>query len=138
MPLSVGALSVGAPSLQIIILCLMFIVIATLLHFNAGQELIRTSSPNLWIGLAFYVLGNVVWRYGREGEPACNPDSLFQYHALWHLFAGFGTYTLNLYWVFQRWGYLQRKPEVCGPWAARYIVGSEAGMQLPSVRDRRD
>ena len=45
-------LSVGAPSLQIIILCLMFIVIATLLHFNVGQELIRKSSPDLWIGLA--------------------------------------------------------------------------------------
>ena len=23
----------------------------------------------------------------------------FQLHALWHIFAGFGTYTLNLYWV---------------------------------------
>ena len=92
-------LSVGAPSLQIIILCLMFIVIATLLHFNAGQELIRTSSPNLWIGLAFYVLGNVVWRYGREGEPACNPDSLFQYHALWHLFTGLAVYYFYRYFI---------------------------------------
>ena len=61
-----------------------------------------------------------------------------QLHAIWHLFAGFGTYTLNLYWIFQRWGYLQCKPAVAGPWAARYIVGSEAGMQLPSVRDRSD
>jgi len=92
-------LSVGAPSLQIIILCLMFIVIATMLHFNVGQELIRKSSPNLWIGLAFYVLGNVVWRYGREGEPACNPDSLFQYHALWHLFTGLAVYYFYRYFL---------------------------------------
>ena len=92
-------LSVGAPSLQIIILCLMFIVIATLLHFNVGQELIRKSSPDLWIGLAFYVLGNVVWRFGREGESACNPDSLFQYHALWHLFTGLAVYYFYRYFL---------------------------------------
>ncbi len=92
-------LSVGAPSLQIIILCLMFIVIATLLHFNVGQELIRKSSPDLWIGLAFYVLGNVVWRSGREGESACNPDSLFQYHALWHLFTGLAVYYFYRYFL---------------------------------------
>ncbi len=92
-------LSVGAPSLQIIILCLMFIVIATLLHFNAGQELIRKSTPDLWIGLGFYVLGNVVWRFGREGESACNPDSLFQYHALWHLFTGLAVYYFYRYFL---------------------------------------
>lgn len=92
-------LSVGAPSLQIIILCLMFIVIATLLHFNVGQELVRKSSPDLWIGLAFYVLGNVVWRFGREGESACNPDSLFQYHALWHLFTGLAVYYFYRYFL---------------------------------------
>lgn len=92
-------LSVGAPSLQIIILCLMFIVIALLHHFNAGQELIRKSSPDLWIGLGFYVLGNVVWRFGREGESACNPDSLFQYHALWHLFTGLAVYYFYRYFL---------------------------------------
>ena len=95
-------LSVGAPSLQIIILCLMFIVIATLLHFNVGQELVRKSSPDLWIGLAFYVLGNVVWRFGREGESACNPDSLFQYHALWHLFTGLAVYYFYRYFLTEK------------------------------------
>lgn len=92
-------LSVGAPALQIIILCLMFTAIAILLHFNSGQELIRKSSPNLWIGLGFYVLGNVVWRFGRGGESACNPDSLFQYHALWHLFTGLAVYYFYRYFL---------------------------------------
>ena len=92
-------LSVGAPALQIIILCVIFTVIAILLHFNSGQELIRKSSPNLWIGLGFYVLGNVVWRFGREGESACNPDSLFQYHALWHLFTGLAVYYFYRYFL---------------------------------------
>jgi hypothetical protein len=92
-------LSVGAPALQIIILCLMFTAIAILLHFNSGQELIRKSSPNLWIGLGFYVLGNIVWRFGRGGESACNPDSLFQYHALWHLFTGLAVYYFYRYFL---------------------------------------
>ena len=91
--------------------------------------------PLMELSLCAYFFGLLLWVCERSFCPAVQP---LQLHALWHLFAGFGTYTLNLYWVFQRWGYLQRKPEVCGPWAARYIVGSEAGMQLPSVRDRRD
>lgn len=92
-------LSVGAPSLQIIILCFLFTIIALLLHFNAGQELTRKSSPHLWLGLGCYVLGNVVWRLGREGESTCNPDSLFQYHALWHLFTGLAVYFFYRYFM---------------------------------------
>ena len=95
-------LSVGAPTLQIIILCVVFTLIALVLHFNSGQELFRKSSPHLWIGLGFYVLGNVVWRYGREGEAACNPDSLFQYHALWHLFTGLAVYFFYRYFLTEK------------------------------------
>ena len=92
-------LSVGAPIMQIIVLCLMFAGLAALLHFNPGQHLVRQANPSLWIGLACYIVANVVWRFGRNGEAACNPESLFQYHALWHLLTGLAVYFFYRYFT---------------------------------------
>jgi hypothetical protein len=92
-------LSVGVPTMQIIILCLMFIGIALLLHFNPGQAINRQASPNLWIGLACYVVGNIVWRLGHDGEAACNPGTLFQFHGMWHILTGISLYFFYLYFT---------------------------------------
>jgi len=92
-------LSVGVPIMQIIILCLMFIAIALLVHYNPGRTLIRQANPSLWIGLSCYIVANIVWRYGRDGEAACNPDSLFQYHAVWHILTGLSVYFFYLYFT---------------------------------------
>ena len=92
-------LSVGAPTMQIIALCLMFTIIALILHYNPGQDLLRQPSPHLWIGLGCYVAGNIVWRLGRHDQSTCNPDSLFQYHALWHLLTGLAVYFFYRYFL---------------------------------------
>lgn len=85
--------------MQIILLCLMFAGIAALLHFQPGQTSLRQATPSLWIGLGCYVVANIVWRFGRNGEAACNPDSLFQYHALWHLLTGLSVYFFYRYFT---------------------------------------
>lgn len=87
--------------------------------------------PLMELSLCSYFFGLLLWVTERT---FCSVVQPFQLHALWHLFAGFGTYTLNLYWVIHRWDHLQRKPQVAGPWAARYIVGTVKGMQLPRHR----
>ena len=92
-------LSVDVPIMQIIILCLMFITIAWLIHSNPGQTIIRQANPNLWIGLSCYIVANIVWRFGRDGEAACNPDSLFQYHAVWHILTGLSVYFFYRYFT---------------------------------------
>jgi hypothetical protein len=92
-------LSVGVPFMQIVILCLMFIAIALYLHFQSGQTITRQASPHLWIGVACYVVANIVWRYGRDGEAACNPDALFQFHAMWHLLTGLAVYFFYRYFT---------------------------------------
>jgi|TARA_B100001094_G_scaffold333242_1_gene409778 hypothetical protein len=92
-------LSVGVPFMQILILCVMFVGIAMLLHFQPGQTLVRNPNPHLWFGVGFYVLGNIVWRFGRDGEAACNPDTLIQFHALWHLFTGLSVYFFYRYFT---------------------------------------
>jgi hypothetical protein len=38
-----------------------------------------------WAGLAVYGFGQVIWLLSRDGAPLCDPDSLLQGHALWHL-----------------------------------------------------
>ena len=92
-------LSVGVPFMQILILCVMFVGIAMLLHFQPGQTLVRNPNPHLWFGVGFYILGNIVWRFGRDGEAACNPDTLIQFHALWHLFTGLSVYFFYRYFT---------------------------------------
>lgn len=37
------------------------------------------------VGLAAIALGGVAFLLGRTGSPLCNPASLFQWHALWHV-----------------------------------------------------
>jgi hypothetical protein len=39
----------------------------------------------LWSGLGVYVFGQLIWVLSRDGAPLCDPDSLLQGHALWHL-----------------------------------------------------
>ncbi|MDH3499665.1 MAG: ceramidase [Acidimicrobiia bacterium] len=38
-----------------------------------------------WTGLAAYVVGNVIWMLSRTGGVLCEPDSILQGHAVWHL-----------------------------------------------------
>jgi hypothetical protein len=92
-------LSVGVPTMQIVILCALFIGIAYALHANPGHMLVRTPKPYLWIAVACYVVANIVWRFGHDGEAACNPDSLFQFHALWHVLTGVSVYYFFRYFA---------------------------------------
>jgi hypothetical protein len=37
------------------------------------------------VGLAAIALGGVAFLLGRTGSPLCDPASVFQWHALWHV-----------------------------------------------------
>ena len=37
------------------------------------------------VGLAAIALGGVAYLLGQTGSPLCRPESLFQWHALWHV-----------------------------------------------------
>lgn len=39
----------------------------------------------LWASLATYGVGQFIWLMSRDGAPWCDPDSLVQGHAVWHL-----------------------------------------------------
>jgi hypothetical protein len=76
------------------------LMVATLL-FEVG--LARSTSPVtrdrrwFWAGLAVYGSGQVIWLLSRDGAPLCDPDSLLQGHALWHLTSAATVFLLYRY-----------------------------------------
>ena len=50
-----------------------------------GARLVVRDQRFFWIGLGTYVAGNIIWTLSRTGAVLCNPESLVQGHAVWHL-----------------------------------------------------
>ena len=52
----------------------------------------RTYVPWFSVGMVCYLLAFVIWLQGYPNTAFCNPDSLIQPHAIWHLMAAFSTW----------------------------------------------
>ena len=91
-------LTVDPPHMLLLILTILFIILSYTLYCNPGNEIIRTPSPYLWAGLSTYILGNIVWRIDKTVE-YCNPGSLLQYHALWHILTAGSVYYFYKYFT---------------------------------------
>jgi len=53
--------------------------------------------PWFWAGIGTFVAANVVWNLSRTGRPWCDPESLLQGHALWHLLTAATVWCLYRY-----------------------------------------
>jgi hypothetical protein len=51
-------------------------------------------SYNPWFigGVVSYLTAFAIWLTGRPGNPLCNPDSVIQAHAIWHLLSALATW----------------------------------------------
>jgi hypothetical protein len=58
------------------------LVAAELAVYRRG---IRTPGPPLYAGLGCLLVGGVVFSLSRTGGPLCDPESLLQGHAVWHV-----------------------------------------------------
>ena len=80
----------------------------------AEYRLARPDAPVMrerrwfWAGLAVYGIGQVIWLLSRDGAPLCDPDSLLQGHALWHLTSAAAVFLVYRYLTSER----QRAPSV--------------------------
>jgi hypothetical protein len=54
---------------------------------RVGSSAARGNVVARSVGLAAIALGGVAFLLGRTGSPLCTPESLFQWHALWHVLA---------------------------------------------------
>jgi hypothetical protein len=53
--------------------------------------------PWFWAGLATFAVAFVIWNLSRTGGVWCDPESLLQGHALWHLLSGLSVGCFYLY-----------------------------------------
>lgn len=53
----------------------------------------RRYVPWYWLGVASFVVAYAIWLTGKVGTPQCNPDSLIQGHAIWHLLSALATWS---------------------------------------------
>lgn len=52
----------------------------------------RSYKPWFVAGVVTYMTAFAIWLTGRPGNPLCNPDSLIQAHAIWHLLSALATW----------------------------------------------
>lgn len=52
----------------------------------------RSYNPWFFAGIVTYMTAFAIWLTGRPGHPWCNPDSLIQAHAIWHLLSALATW----------------------------------------------
>jgi len=74
------------------------VVVTLVVEFFAGRgATVVHRWPWFWTGLGVFVAANVVWNLSRTPGPWCDPDSLFQGHALWHLLSALTVWCLYKY-----------------------------------------
>ncbi len=57
----------------------------------------RTYTPWYWAGFAFFFVAYAIWTTGTGDSPQCNPDSIIQAHALWHLLTAVATWCFFMF-----------------------------------------
>lgn len=56
-------------------------------------------TPWFWTGLGVFAVANVIWNLSRTGGVWCDPASLLQGHAVWHLLSAVSVGAFYLYFV---------------------------------------
>ena len=64
---------------------LLWAALAFFLYRIEDIKLERTHAPYFWAGFASYFLATIIWQPSRTDGVLCDPDSLLQGHALWHI-----------------------------------------------------
>lgn len=62
----------------------------------------RTYTPWFWIGFGSFVAAYAIWLTGVAGHPRCDPDSLIQAHAIWHLLGAVSTWSFFCFFRTER------------------------------------
>ena len=57
----------------------------------------RRYVPWYWIGSIAFVAAYAIWLTGTGDHPACDPDSLIQAHAIWHLLGAVSTWSFFMF-----------------------------------------
>lgn len=86
-PLDSRVAAVGAAMLGLVPVLGAAIAFASVL--TAAVLVVRLGSMG-WLALLTFSIGVIVWILSRTGRPWCDPDSIVQGHAVWHVLAALG------------------------------------------------
>ena len=64
---------------------ILWAALALFLHKIEEIKLERTHTPYFWAGFASYTIATIIWEPSKTDGVLCDPDSLIQGHALWHI-----------------------------------------------------
>lgn len=57
----------------------------------------RTYTPWYWAGFASFLIAYAIWTTGTNEHRLCNPNSVVQAHAIWHLLTAFATWCFFMF-----------------------------------------
>jgi hypothetical protein len=57
----------------------------------------RRYTPWFWIGIASFLTAYAIWLTGTADHEWCDPDSLVQAHAIWHLLSAVATWSFFVF-----------------------------------------
>ena len=69
------------------------------LFINEKHESNKKYFPWYWLGIFFYISAWIIWLQGYPGQPYCDPDSILQPHAIWHILSSCAT--LSFFFFFR-------------------------------------
>ena len=92
--LPIFALLMGAAALSEIV-----VSIPASVGWLGRRSRLRVRRGWLWFALGVYTPAFIVWRLSGVGEPLCDPPSLIQGHALWHVLTALSPGALYLYFL---------------------------------------
>ena len=69
------------------------------LFINEKHNSNKKYFPWYWLGILFYISAWIIWLQGYPEKPYCNPDSIFQPHAIWHILSSCAT--LSFFFFFR-------------------------------------
>jgi hypothetical protein len=62
----------------------------------------RRYVPWFWVGIVSFMSAYAIWTTGTDDHPWCDPDSIVQAHAIWHLLCAVATVGFFLYFRTER------------------------------------
>ena len=76
---------------------LIWAILAYFLYSIDEIKLERTHSPYFWAGFGAYMVATMIWIPSQDGGWLCDPDTLLQGHALWHLLGAVAMWSFYKY-----------------------------------------
>ena len=92
----IALIVLDAPKLRYLVLqIILFLVCSMILTGTKNHPISRPLTPWLPLGVTSFILGLLIWNIGQAEQSGCNPESLLQLHAGWHLFTAFTFYAFH-------------------------------------------